>query len=115
MELKEFVRQTICDIVDGVGAAQQSCEPKASINPDKGNMRNDNREEFYIEFDVALTVIEGHEKGGGIGVNVPIVKIQGKAATSSERSKAEESRVRFKVPVKYPRSSDKKEQQHLNF
>lgn len=115
MELREFVMQTICDIVGGVEGAQKHCEPDASINPDKGNSRNDNREELYIEFDVALTEIEGSEKGGGIGVDVPLVRIKGKTATSTERSKTEESRVRFKVPVRFTRSTDKQEHTHINF
>ena len=111
MDLKDFVTSTITQIVEGIIEAQKELTPKkAYVNP-PGN-------EFYgapikkpylgvnnsfsndIEFDVAITILEGKQTKGGIGVFAGAVALgtQGKSDTTNTSI----SRIKFTIPVAFP-------------
>ena len=111
MKLKDFVAETLKEIVDGVLEAQDYYIDKGgSVNSkditfksDQGVMMYD-RETYQpaqlIEFDVAITATEGTETKGGIGVFVGAIGLgsQGKSDTSNSSS----SRIKFSIPIFLP-------------
>ena len=114
MDLDEFVRQTLVDVMNGVKAAQEELHGdgsgivavKGQISPRPagrsgsttgGRPLSDIGSPIdQIEFDVAVTAEEGAEAKGGVkvwGLNV------GGGVASKE---AVVSRVKFSVPVALP-------------
>lgn len=111
MELKDFVSQTLTQILDGVKTSQAYAkENNAGINPPYPSFFGDKASSYlkgknggiiqYIDFDVAVTTIEGTGTKGGIGIFVGPVGIgaQGK----SDSSNTSVSRIKFSIPVEFP-------------
>ena len=95
MDVKEFVSETLKQIIDGVKNAQKSTEGTgAAVNP------FDNHYE-KVEFDIAATVIESSETGGKAGLSVFSIGagVTGKAESSSSVV----SRIKFAILVRMPR------------
>jgi hypothetical protein len=111
MDLKDFVKETLTQIIQGVKEAQPIAQqyggvvsPKYWQGGDKSLMQSDNGEVIRnVHFDVALTVAEGTGTKGGIGVFAGVVSL-GSAGQSSSHS-TEVSRVQFFVPVLLPIST----------
>lgn len=117
MDLKEFISESIVEIVEGIVDAQsriksddaliipsvqnvftqsQSGGTNLAIGWDKkGNMIHS------VEFDVAVTSSEGTETKGGIGVVAGIVALgsQGKSLENNQSI----SRLKFRIPISFPR------------
>ena len=98
MELKDFIEETLKQIISGVRSAQENAiELGAKINPRGGSvveMRN-------VHFDVAVGTSKETETKGGIGV----VVVPGGSAGSQDQSdvaSSSMSRIKFSVPVKLP-------------
>ena len=108
MELREFVRSTLLEIVSGVSDAQEALIEAGStavVNAlAAGNLKVHSRRGLpllqMIEFDVALTVTETTEKGIGGRLSIAAASIGTQRGASVENS--EVSRVRFQVPVVLP-------------
>ena len=118
MELKDFVETSLQQICDGIKAAQDKIEGGA-INPSGFNpvystetgaacnlvYDNQNRKITLesVEFDVAVTVTEGKETKGGIGVFAGAVSLgsQGKSDSANKSL----SRLKFSVPIIFPSGS----------
>ncbi|MEK6686370.1 MAG: hypothetical protein AABY99_08265 [Pseudomonadota bacterium] len=111
MKLKDFVAETLKEIVDGVVEAQKYYKEKGgSINSSSITFRTDHGLQIWnsengqpvqqIEFDVAVTTTEGTETKGGIGVFVGPVGLgsQGKSDATNSSS----SRIKFSVPILLP-------------
>ena len=108
MELKDFVRETLKGIIDGVSEAQPYALSKgACINPDKigtaragAIMRVGNDSITYVQkVDFSLSVRQSRAADGKIGIEVlDALKIGG----SYERLM--ENKVSFCVPMALPRS-----------
>lgn len=98
MKLQDFVSETLIEIVNGVKQAQVAVKgSKAEINPSRPI---EGVKERPIEFDVAVTTIEGTETKGGVGIFVGPVGIGTQGRSDSSSSSV--SRIKFSVPVKYP-------------
>lgn len=105
MELKEFVRSTLLEIVEGVSEAQKALIEGGStalINPgasqDLKRAIVDGRPMLQqVEFDVAVTVTETSEMGIGGRLSIVAASIGTQRGRSAESS--EVSRVRFHVPI----------------
>ncbi|MBH0048447.1 hypothetical protein [Pseudoalteromonas sp. NZS11_1] len=117
MDLKEFISESIVEIVEGIVDAQSRIKSDdALIVPSvhnvftqsksggtnlaigwdkKGNLINS------VEFDVAVTSSEGTETKGGIGVVAGIVALgsQGKSLENNQSI----SRLKFRIPISFPR------------
>jgi hypothetical protein len=117
MDLKDFVSQTLCQIVEGVQAAQSQIEANgAVINPSflgdykevakhgGGLMTNAGGYAQVVEFDVALTVTEGTGTKGGIGVFAGAITLGSSGQSSSESTSV--SRIKFRVPLTMSRASN---------
>jgi hypothetical protein len=115
MELKEFVSQTLSQIIEGVKNAQdKSSELGGIVNPflsdiaDRSKiightyLRPDTKPQpvFPVEFDVAISTTDttGSTAGGGIFVGAFGAGVKGQDSSSN----AQVNRIRFFVPVSLP-------------
>ena len=110
MNLKDFVAESLREIIDGVVEGQKHGKlSEAIINPpptyliQQGQVLTDHATGVQIQmidFDVAVTVREGTSTSGGMGLVVGPVALgtKGKSDAASESV----SRIRFTVPVAFP-------------
>lgn len=114
MELSEFVKQSLTQIVSGVKSAQEEIRTQGGYaNPavfasSPGNASTthfgsveDGQNVLLVDFDVAVTVTDTIE--GGVGGKLSVasffkVEAGGKGSTASEAT----SRIQFKVPLALP-------------
>ena len=112
MDLQEFVTQTISQIVKGVDSAQSSVVEKGGeINPHVNTSHEQLGKQGFlwssegpvqiVQFDVALTVSEGTDTKGGIGVFAGAIGVGSSGASSEQNSSV--SRVKFSVPLRLPK------------
>src|SRR5262245_54599879 len=115
MELRDFVRETLTQIMDGVKSAQElqdghggevnpslwnrgsSIGVESVIEENKGMVSESRRMIEFVQFDIAVVATEGTGTKGGIGVFVGAVGLgsQGESRHSSES----QSRIQFRVPI----------------
>jgi hypothetical protein len=99
LELRDFVSETIKQVIDGVVAAQQyATGKKASVNPQTDRYRLPTPQS--ISFDVAITAAKGTKTQGGIAVFTGAFGLGSKG--QSERSNEIVNRIQFSVPVSLP-------------
>jgi hypothetical protein len=112
MDLKEFVAETLTQIIDGVKEAQRRTEAVegTSVNPHLsappelaryGILNAGGNVAQVIQFDVALTAMEGTGTKGGIGVVAGVFNLGSAGQSQTENSSV--SRVKFSVPLALPR------------
>lgn len=109
MELKEFIKETLVQISEGIVSAQNSCKSlNAVINPswidnaDKGKTKVDgvNRVVSKILFEVALTSSDGTADKAGIGVLFGSFGIGGQKETDTQNISV--TSVKFDISVVWP-------------
>ncbi len=114
MELRDFVAESLKQVVDGIVNAQEYSKKKgAFINPkDMVNTSNNGLIVTHnlgsgqypipqvIEFDVAVTVSEGMEAKAGIGVFAGALGLGTQAKVADGNSSI--SRIKFSIPVLFP-------------
>lgn len=98
MELREFVRTSLVDIMRGIQDAQHEiyADPtaKGAVNPAFGRLR-DTMEK--VTFDVAVTAGSEASGEGKGGINVMAANLSGKVAGKLHDSSV--SRLTFSVPI----------------
>ena len=117
MDLKEFVAQTIIEVIDGVQMAQEHVkETNAKVSPQLTNITTPKDRYIFdyksetryavnnIEFDVAVTTFEGDELKASIGVLTGIFGAGAQGRT--EASNTAMNRIKFSVPVVFPTQFD---------
>lgn len=124
MNLQTFISETISQITKGIEVASEQLKgTSAIVSPRSVCGLGDKDTKCYgwldesenpqykrvveeIEFNVALTIVEGKETKGGIGIMVGGIGIgsQGK----SENENASVSRIHFRIPLVLP-DPEKKE------
>jgi len=92
MDVKEFVRETLRQIVEGVREAKNETAHKCQIAP-VGNQRG------KVEFDIAVTVDEEKTKEKGAGVSVWALKAG--AIGQSTVSTNTVHRIKFSVSIDF--------------
>ena len=111
MDLKEFVTETLVQIVQGVKDAQTKVSSNSSsshISPQlstaigvlerQGRLVAQNGGLVHlVDFDVALTVTEGTGSKGGVGIFVGAIGLG--AQNESKASNSSISRIKFQVPI----------------
>lgn len=120
IELKDFIKETLKQVIDGVIAAQEYGTTKgAAVNP--GNFRygpatreclideGNNGIVQPIAFDVAVTNVEENKIKGGIGVFVGPVGFGSQGQSGATNSSV--SRIAFSVPVGFPTTATLSEEQ----
>ena len=116
MELKEFISQSLVQIIEGVKDAQSKVNSQtAKINPEMQRILNESsggyaafgwakgggpNPVFLVDFDVAVTAEEGKNTKGGVGVVAGVFALgtQGQ----SQKANSAISRIQFKVPLLLP-------------
>jgi hypothetical protein len=115
MELREFIAQSLIQISRGVEDAQKELATNgALLNPTMGSLFPSNGKDTYtafgwaendqsssvflVDFDVAVTAVEGTHTKGGIGVVAGVFALGSQG--QSENKNTAISRIQFKVPVK---------------
>jgi hypothetical protein len=107
MELQEFIRSVLVQLVRGVEQAQSELkDSKATINPlgikaEIALRENKETPSFTnVEFEVAVEVKTQGEQSGGVGIQVAVFKV----GIDGKKTEAEShvSRLRFAVPVHLP-------------
>jgi hypothetical protein len=109
MELGEFVRDALVQLVSGVSAAQRDAAasgariaPQVRISMDSTGLLEEgtNRPLHLVEFDIAITATEEKGKSAKIGVLSAALSIGGEGHAGKHSELV--SRVRFRVPIAYP-------------
>lgn len=112
MDLKDFVKATLVNIVSGVKDAQEAVRGAGGIvNPasrvhkaaDQSHFSSveGGANVFLIEFDVAITVTEATNTGAGAKLAVASF-LQLGAEGASDNAKSATNRIKFKVPLALP-------------
>ncbi len=118
MNLKEFVAETLTQVVEGVTDAQERIKSHgAQVNPylltdfdsaaKQGMMHTKNGQAVIVQFDVALTAMEGTGTKGGIGVFLGTFTVGSTGQSQAENSTM--SRIKFSVPLRLPSENTEKE------
>lgn len=96
MDLKDFVRESITQIMDGV---QEAIDERGSkygvINPAWNTAHQ--AIASPVEFDIAVTAVDKNEKGVNAGLKIWSVEFGGKGNISAENSTV--SRIKFSIPI----------------
>ena len=112
MDLRDFVSETLTQIVEGVKSAQSNAvDSGAKVNPKlstsyeqagkQGFLQTSEGYAQIVQFDVALTVTEGSGTKGGIGVFAGAINLGNSGQSKTENSSV--SRVKFSVPLSLPK------------
>jgi hypothetical protein len=113
MDVKDFVAETLKQVIDGIKEAQEYAKINgATIEPEQyehSRQMGEDRppptplgkaKEKEMTFDIAVTAQESAGKEGKGGLKIPYVSVGG--SLSSEQLNASVSRVRFSVDVRLP-------------
>lgn len=109
MELKDFIRETLISIIDGIKESQDiAIEKNALVSPNdyqvrgKGIVGIDGALVEEVNFDIGIEAEEKRTSGGGLSISVM------KASGNNVNEKRNINRITFSIPVVYPRmKSDK--------
>lgn len=110
MNLQEFVRTALTEIVAGVAEAKEECKKHgASVgsNAVYGHLKeaqivtdNDGKPVSRVEFDIALAEAKATDPKSGIGVFLGAVGLGAQGTSPSES--LSNSRIKFSVPIIFP-------------
>lgn len=108
MDLADFIHATLTQIVAGVSSAKKEIakiDPSARINPSVSHVKWGETND--VEFDVAVTVVDGAKVDGGAKLKIAALVSVG-ASGSSESTESITSRIKFKIPMAVPHTPDKR-------
>ena len=108
MELKDFIKETITQIINGVVEAQEQISKHgAEINPKKVQFREAGQHNYYnsgkpqnIDFDIGLTTIQKNGSTEAIGVFLGSISLGKKNEAEDEHTAV--SRIKFSLPLVLP-------------
>ena len=115
MQLSEFVTESLKQVFKGISDAKKCAEEYGfQVNPWIVSGRSDltgslmDRETKtpvqLFEFDVAVTATAAEQSKGGVGVFIAPLAFGGQRQSDATNSTV--SRVRFSVPIAFPRASE---------
>ena len=107
MDIKEFVRNTIVQVVEGVNSASLELKESGSkvllgsqVARGVGVVFNSNGEHINsLDFDIAVVAVEKDSISGGAGLKIAGVNLGG--STKNELSNQSISRIQFSVPIQF--------------
>jgi hypothetical protein len=111
MQLREFIKEVLSQIVDGVRDAQEQNGGAFVVPAGDGGHKYAEHPRFaasarlkstIVDFDVAITAEESDKAEGGAGVKVLSIQFGAKGEVSSKDTTV--SRVQFAVPLLLPES-----------
>lgn len=108
MNLEDFIKTALTEIVSGVASAKSEIQKHGgntgsiSMFGDTKGVRTDKngRQIQIVEFDIALAEASGTDTKGGIGVFLGTVGLGSQGASHGESSST--SRIKFSVPLVLP-------------
>ncbi len=108
MELKQFISETLFQLIDGVVEAQSKVDslggriiPHVRIQDQKSLYRtNDDLPVIFVDFDVSVEAQEGTGTKGGIGVVTGMFNLG--SSGESKENKQLSNRIKFSIPVALP-------------
>lgn len=110
MNLRDFIREALVEIVAGVDAARSEVAKHGSLagsdqihgHTQEAGILNDaqGRTVSMVEFDIALANADSKDTKGGIGVFLGSVGLGSQGASHGETSS--HSRIKFSVPLVLP-------------
>ena len=110
MNLQEFIRTGLTEVVAGVAEAREEAQKHGAavgsmklygyVKEAKVITNDDDQPVTQIEFDIALADTSGTSTKGGIGVFLGSVGLGSQGASQAESSS--HSRIKFSVPVAFP-------------
>ena len=104
MELEEFIRSSMLQIMQGIRGAQQEWKTPSSgagvISPAWDGPDDFVNRVQEVKFDVAVTAATKTEGGGSGGIKVVALDVSGKVSRSAENSTV--SRISFSIPILPP-------------
>lgn len=108
MKLKDFIKETLVEIAEGIDEAKDPVGHRVAIAPSSMNGELSS-EKSYIEFDIAVTANETiHKRKNGTGsvsAQIEVLgnrvkgELGGSAIGDTQLQSEKVSRVQFKVPV----------------
>ncbi len=100
MELKEFIEETLINVVEGVDSANKKTN-RFKLIGDIDKEFSNSKKGTYIDFDVSLIAKESTEAGkkGGIAVALANVMAGKSKETKQTESNANTHRIKFKIFV----------------
>ncbi|RKY07893.1 MAG: hypothetical protein DRP56_05000 [Planctomycetota bacterium] len=101
MDLKEFVSETLRQVIEGVKEAQISAPGNGAVVAPYYDYRK------TVEYDVAVTAVEGTEAGAKAGISVWSIGAGGNVKTESTNTTV--SRIKFSIPLELPKGSHEPE------
>ena len=119
MELKEFIKQTLTQITNGITESQEDLKDSGAIIVPKLTFKNQNSffvSEAYnssqqvneIKFKVGITIEDNKGEKGGIGVLTGFFTAGGQV--SNDESTQSISSIEFTIPVVFPAGNDPKKE-----
>lgn len=115
MNLKEFVAESLKEIIDGVKEAQDHAKnTNAEVCPSLTRFgegkeayyvsSNTAQKVVYVDFDVAVSAEEGtnKERGGRGGIKVAFMKVEAGLDIKKTEKESTISRLQFRLPVVWP-------------
>ena len=116
MDLKEFVRETLVQVTQGVNESQDAVRKLGGfVNPYVRRVHRDasyfaefdydGQHVFLVDFDVAVTVAEGTGTHAEAKLQVASIFSLGAGGSSSDNQQTT-SRIHFKVPLALPLDAD---------
>jgi hypothetical protein len=110
MELEEFIRSSVLQIMRGIETAQKEWKTEVAgagvISPSWDGPDDFVNRLQEVKFDVAVTVAAKTESGGGGGIKVVALDLSGKVSHSTENNTV--SRISFSIPILPPMVTIKK-------
>lgn len=110
MELKQFISETLFQLIDGVVEAQSKVDSLGgrvipsvrSPNEQKSlyGKTNDDMPAIFVDFDISLEAQEGTGTKGGVGVVTGMFNFG--SAGESKENKQVTNRIKFSIPVALP-------------
>lgn len=107
MEVKDFIKETVAQILDSVSELNETYAEKGATIASLGNYNYKGQwSKHYVtevDFDIALEVVEDKESGVGGKLNVASI-ISGGGNQISKQTNQATSKVHFTLPVMFPES-----------
>jgi len=118
MKLKDFITETLKEIIDGVkGAQQHAAEAGGAINPTgllyfEGSSqaiqhKKTSRIGQDIEFDIEVAAVEEEKTKGGAGIFIGSIGLGLQGQSGAENRSV--NRIKFKIPVIFPKMEYKED------
>lgn len=106
MDLKEFVSETLRQVIEGVKDVQEiAAQNRAVVVPYYDYSKT-------VDYDVAVTAVEGKEAGAKAGISVWSIGAGGNLKTESSNTTV--SRIKFSIPLELPKGNHGPEDRNEN-